>query len=155
VLIAYSDIISLNTTPEEVWMLLRDTTRLAALVPGVQSVELVENAESEAYTAVVSEKVGPFKVSLQLEIEMTEIVGRTRLKASVKGRDTTKLSRVTGLIDVAVAVEEGQTVTRLQVDVEVLGKLATLGATVIRRRMKDLFGQFSTRFQAEFEAAST
>ena len=136
-------------------MLLRDTTRLAALVPGVQSVELVENAESEAYTAVVSEKVGPFKVSLQLEIEMTEIVGRTRLKASVKGRDTTKLSRVTGLIDVAVAVEEGQTVTRLQVDVEVLGKLATLGATVIRRRMKDLFGQFSTRFQAEFEAAST
>jgi len=151
-LITYSDMISLNARPEEVWSLFRDTPRLAKLVPGVHSVIQIQSGDQEQYTAVVSDKVGPFKVSLNLDIELKEIVDLSRITAAVKGADLMKLSRANGAVSVALAGGDGRTDTRLQIDVEILGKLATLGATVIRRRLTEQFQQFSARLQSEFEA---
>jgi carbon monoxide dehydrogenase subunit G len=154
VLVTHSDKIALNASPQVVWLLLRDTPRLARLLPGVESVTPVDNAERETYTAIVNEKVGPFKVTLHLEMELSEIVEQSRIKAAVKGADQLKLSRATGSVVVVLLEQEGRTVAELRIDVEVLGKLATLGATVIRRRMTELFNQFSTSLQAEFGALS-
>jgi carbon monoxide dehydrogenase subunit G len=42
-----------------------------------------------------------------------------------------------------------------EVAVEVLGKLATLGASVIRRKVNELFSEFGRRIRAEFEVAQT
>ena len=136
----------------EVWRLLRDTSRLASLVPGVERVTAVESTDYEAYQARVTEKVGPFKVTLNLEIRMTEMMEPTTLKATVKGADSHRMSHATGSIQVALSLSGAGTEMQFEAAVEVLGKLATLGATVIRRKVTELFAEFARRVRAEFPA---
>jgi carbon monoxide dehydrogenase subunit G len=145
--------LELAATQPEVWRLLRDTQRLATLVPGVESVSRIEAAELEAYEAKVTEKVGPFKVTMKLEVTIIAAVELSELKVSVNGGDTTKLSRATGPIRVELSACENGTSMRLEIAIEVLGKLATLGASVIRRRVNELFAEFGRRVVAEFQAA--
>lgn len=147
--------LELRAGPAEVWGLLRDVQRLAGMVPGVQAVEAIDSSEAEGYAAKVAEKVGPFKVNLNLEIHFTEIVESSLLKGTVKGVDGVKTSRATGSIRVALSPLEAGTRMEFEVVVEVLGKLATLGASVIRRRVNDLFREFGQRVQAEFEVAQS
>ncbi|HEV2688942.1 MAG TPA: SRPBCC domain-containing protein [Bryobacteraceae bacterium] len=137
----------------EVWKLLRDVQRLAGLVPGVQTVAAIESSDAESYAAQVTEKVGPFKVNFNLEIHLTEIVETSLLKGNVKGVDGTKASRATGSVRVSLSPLESGTRMEFEVAMEVLGKLATLGASVIRRRVDELFREFGRRVRAEFEVA--
>lgn len=153
-LVNVTENLDLKASQSDVWRLLRDTQRLAALIPGVESVSKIEEAERESHAGVVTEKVGPFKVTLNLEVEFTEIVEASFLKGSVKGHDKHKLSRATGTISVTLTSTAGNTQMQFEVAVEVLGKLATLGATVIRRRINDLFGEFARRFESEFGVAA-
>ena len=141
--------------PQEIWRLLRDTQRLAGLLPGVESVTPVANASGEAYAAKVAERVGPFKITMNLEIQMTEMVEDKLLKASVRGGDSVGLNRVTGTIQAALVPAEGGTQMRFEAAVEVLGKMAALGAPVVRRRTTDLFAEFARRIQGQFTKAAS
>jgi len=155
VLVNVAENLELHAGQAEVWRLLRDTQRLAALVPGVETVLAIESQDAEGYSAKVIEKVGPFKVSLIVEIHFTDIVEASLLKAKVKGADNTKASRASGTIRVALTPLEAGTRMEFEVAVEVLGKLATLGASVIRRKVNELFAEFGRRVRAEFEVAQT
>jgi carbon monoxide dehydrogenase subunit G len=146
--------LDLKASQSDVWRLLRDTERLGALIPGVESISRIEEAERESYAGVVTEKVGPFKVTLNMEIEFTEIVESSFLKGSIKGQDKHKLSRATGTVSVTLNSTADNTQMQFEVVVEVLGKLATLGSTVIRRRVNELFGEFARRFELQFEVAA-
>ena len=142
--------LDLEAPPEEVWRLLRDTARLARLLPGVESVSPLANAAGEAYEAKVAEKVGPFKVSMRLELQVTEAVEKELLKATVQGGDSLGMNRVTGTIQVRLAPTESGTQMDFQAAVEVLGKMATLGAPVVRRKTTELFSEFARRIQGQF-----
>lgn len=174
--------LQLGTTTSDAWRLLRDTARLAKLVPGVDSVVRLEahwaatagrhtaeellttgsaaplcassskDPEREAYRVQVTEKVGPFKVTMKLDVTMTEVVDLFALGATVKGGDVTGMTRATGPIRVELGELPGGTSLTLTVNVEVLGKLATLGAPVIRRRVAELFKEFGERVVAEFQS---
>lgn len=144
----------LDAAPEDVWKLLRDTPRFAALLPGVQSVTPIEEPGAEAYAAVVHDKLGPFKITLNLELRVLEAIERTLLKASLKGGDTHSLNRVSGTLQAALSGANGapanESEIRFEASVEVLGKLATLGAVPIRRRTTQLFAEFARNIQAQF-----
>ena len=140
----------LEADREEVWRLLRDTQRLAGLLPGVESVTPLAGASGESYAAKVIEKVGPFKVSLNLELQVTETVELEMLKATLRGGDAVGMNRMSGSLQAALAPGPGGTEMHFEASVEVLGKLATLGATVIRRRTTELFAEFARRIQAQF-----
>ena len=144
--------LEIGAAPADVWILLNDTVRLAALVPGVEEAIRIEHTEQEAYRVRVTEKVGPFKVTMKLEVTVTGRVEPLSISASVKGGDAMGMGRATGLIGVALAPAESGTALTLTVNVEVLGKLATLGAPVVRRRVTELFGEFGRRVVAEFQA---
>lgn len=155
-LVNITEHLELSAGTAAVWSLLRDTARLGALIPGVESVSPLEPGEAgqERYAGVVTEKVGPFKVTLNLEVEFSEIVDQSILKGSVRGQDKMKLSRATGSIAVALSkLSDTTTAMQFDVSVEVLGKLATLGSTVIRRRVNELFAEFARRFQAAVEVS--
>ncbi|HKE25590.1 MAG TPA: SRPBCC domain-containing protein [Bryobacteraceae bacterium] len=137
------------------WRLMRDTQRLAALVPGVDSVARIEDPEREAYQAQVTEKVGPFKVSMKLEVAVTEAIEPSAISAIVKGGDVGGKSRATGPIRMELTQNSAGTVMALDVQVEILGKLATLGAPVIRRRVAELFKEFGRRVVVEFQAVES
>jgi carbon monoxide dehydrogenase subunit G len=142
--------LELGAAGADVWRLLRDTERFARLVASVQSVEPMEFPDKEAYRVQVMEKVGPFKVIMKLDVAVTESVELEALGATVKGVDAAGRSRATGTLRVELTPSTVGTLMRFVVNVEVLGKLATLGAPVIRRRVTELFSDFGQRVVAEF-----
>ena len=141
--------ITIKAPRETVWDFLWDVPRLAACIPGAKDVRTVE--EKKRYTARVGEKVGPFKVEFPLEIEVLEALAPERLRARAGGRD----GKVDGLVkvelDLRLAEADTGTALRLAADISVLGKLGTLGHSVIVRKGNDIIDRFAAALQAELE----
>jgi carbon monoxide dehydrogenase subunit G len=149
-LLKVSEELDVDASPEEIWKLLRDMPRLAALLPGVESVAPLNEPGVEAYQAKANDKIGPFKVALNLEIRMTETRERSCLKARLKGGDSIGLNRITGSLQISLAPASSSTHMKFEADIEILGKLATLGAAPIRRRATEKFGEFARNIRAQF-----
>lgn len=147
----------LEASPETVWRLLRDTPRLAGLLPGVENVTPIDEAGVEAYDATVEDKIGPFKITLSLKLRVIEAAEPSLLRASLKGSDSLNLNRVSGTLQAALSTVSGTPGTKMHVEalVEILGKLATLGAVPIRRRTTQLFGEFARNIQEQIAGESS
>jgi hypothetical protein len=130
-----------------VWEFLWNIPRLAACVPGCDGVAEVEPYKH--YQATVQDKVGPFKVRVPLAIEILTATAPARLLARANGKDAIVQSLVKVELDLEL-VEGGPEATtlRFQAEVSVLGKLGTLGHSVIVRRGEALIEQFATAVQA-------
>ncbi len=151
----------LDASAEEVWKLLRDTPRLAGLLPGVESVEPLAEAGVEAYAATVQDRIGPFTVTLNLDLRVTEAAEPALLKAVLRGADAHSLNRMSGTIQVALRPGETSssgllpgTEMHFEAAVEILGKLATLGAIPMKRRATQLFSEFARNIQGQFARPS-
>jgi len=142
--------LALDAPIDEVWKLLRDTPCLTGLLPGVENVESLNEAGVEGYAAKVSEKVGPFKITMHLEVRVTEAIAPIQLKAAIKGADSMALNRITGSMQVSLRPASPGTQMQFEASIEILGKLATLGAVPIRRRTTQAFAEFAQNIQAQF-----
>jgi len=142
--------LNLDASLEDVWRLLRDTPRLARLLPGVEGVAPLNQPGVEAYHTKATDKIGPFKVTLNMEICMAETREPSFLKAGVKGADSIGLNRITGTLHVTLSPASSATQMRFEANIEILGKLATLGAVPIRRRVTEKFAEFARNVQAQF-----
>lgn len=158
-LLTLGEDLHLEAPPEDVWKLLRDTPRFAGLLPGVESVKAREEAGAEAYDALVHDKIGPFKVTLNLELRVIEAAEPALLRASIKGADAHNLNRVSGTLQAvlqAALPSSGTTEARpgtqmrFEASVELVGKLATLGAIPMKRRTAQLFSEFARNIQGQF-----
>ena len=149
-LLKISEQLTVEASPEEIWKLLRDTPRLAALLPGVESVAPLNEPGIEAYQAKAGDRIGPFKVALNMEIRVTETQEPSCLKASLKGGDSIGLNHLTGSLQIMLATASSATHMKFEADIEILGKLATLGAVPIRRRATEKFAEFARNIQAQF-----
>jgi carbon monoxide dehydrogenase subunit G len=141
--------IRIGAAREAVWEFLWDVPRLAACVPGASDVQAVE--EGKRYTGVVAEKVGPFKVRFPLEIEVLEARPLERLRARAGGRDASVDGLAKVDLDVSLTPVEGGTSMRLAADISVLGKLGTLGHSVIVRKGADIVDRFAAAVRAQLE----
>ena len=149
-LLKLTEELHLNAPIDEVWKLLRDTPRLTGLLPGVETVAALNERGVEAYAARVSEKVGPFKVTMNMEVRVTETVEPSLLIAAIKGADSMGLNRITGSMQVALSSASSGTQMHFEASIEILGKLATLGAVPIRRRTTQVFAEFAQNIQGQF-----
>jgi carbon monoxide dehydrogenase subunit G len=153
-LLKISEQLDINASPDELWKLLRDTPRLTALLPGVQEVSPLPEPGAEAYNAKATDKIGPFKVALNLQIRVSDAREASQLKASIKGADAVGLNRMSGSLHIMLTPAlPAATQMRFEAEIEILGKLATLGAALIRRRTTEKFAEFARNIQAQFAAA--
>jgi carbon monoxide dehydrogenase subunit G len=156
--------LTLNARQQDAWVLLRDTKRLAGLLPGVQSItsegpvssHAAAEAPVERHLADVAEKVGPFQLNLKLAITISRVIEHSLIEAELKGADARIQNRVSGTLRAELKpIAPAETVLRVDAAVEVVGKLASLGAAPIKKRANELFDQFTERLQSEFSAAET
>lgn len=139
--------ITVQAPPRAVWDVLWDVPRMAACVPGCDGAEAVE--PGQRYRAVIKEKVGPFRVTIPLLIEVLETRAPERLVARASGRDGMVQSHVKVELEVMLSADGPQTTTvQLNADVAVLGKLGTLGHSIIVRKGNAIVGQFAAALQA-------
>ncbi|HYC36599.1 MAG TPA: SRPBCC domain-containing protein [Usitatibacter sp.] len=140
---------SMPAAPEAVWPLFFDVARVARLIPGCEQVQ--EKEPLVLYSAVMKQKVGPFKMEAPAEVRVEEMIAPSRVRARAKGRDRITGTTMDVLLDVSLAGEG--TGTRLVVDstMVVAGRLASLGYAVVKKKADEMFAEFERRLRAELE----
>ncbi|TMC52028.1 MAG: hypothetical protein E6J26_09390 [Chloroflexi bacterium] len=138
-------------TPEACWLLVSDVPRLSACIPGVSDVRELQEGQ---YSATVTDKLGPFRLQLPVTISIQELQEPSRLAAELRGNDGRGQARVHGRLETTLEPSAAGTRLQLHVHMEVLGRLASLGATPMRRRTDEIFAQFVDRVRQELTAPS-
>lgn len=133
------------------WALLRDVGRLSGCIPKVSDVAAVDGERE--YTAVVSDRIGPFSLTVPVKITVETLEEPRRITAGVAGDDKRGQARVRGTLEALAEPTDGMTQLSVSMRMEVLGRLASLGAVPIRRRADDIFDEFVQRVRSELGAA--
>jgi len=132
--------IEIVNSREKVWQFLWDVDRFITCVPGCKEAATVEAGKS--YTATMVEKVGPFRVEFPMRIEVLENREMTSIKAQATGSDSRMGSRMKVELDVHLKENGNKTLLSLGISVDILGKLATLGHSIIKRKADQVMEEF-------------
>ncbi len=147
-LVALKKTLELPVPPETAWALIRNINQLGRLVPGVVDLQVKEVEGEEVYVSRVLDKVGPFQLEMAVEIRIVEAIEPKLLDAQLSGFDGGRKNRLQGNLRVELTpVETGKTRLDFLTNIEVLGKLASLGASPIRRRTDQHFSEFARRVE--------
>jgi len=134
---------------EKVWEFLWDVDRFIACVPGCKEAKTLENAK--IYTATMVEKVGPFRVEFPMRIEIEQSEPLSHIKARASGSD----SKIGSLMKIELEVnlkEEGSgTLLSFAATVDILGKLATLGHSMVKRKADQVMAEFVREIKKNLE----
>jgi uncharacterized protein len=140
-------------TVEACWQLIGDIQRLSSCIPGVGALHALE--EGSRYAATITDKLGPFRIQLPVKVTVVESTPPRRLAAELAGDDGRGQARVKGQLEALLEPINSGTKLRLNAQLEVLGKLAALGATPMRRRADETFDAFVREVKAQLESAPT
>ncbi|HII51741.1 MAG TPA: carbon monoxide dehydrogenase subunit G [Halobacteriales archaeon] len=118
------------------------------ILPNCESVEKVEDNK---YVAVLNEKVSKISMKLETELELVEIREPDLVKLTITGEAPGSNTSVQGTATFELS-EEGQE-TRIQytMDVEVSGKLASIGFRMIKHVAKKRIDEIGTNLQTVFQ----
>ena len=145
--------LQLDTPVQNVWTLFRDVDRFARLVPGVTDIQVEKEGDQEKYIARLVDKVGPFKIEMTVEIKLVQMVTDQLLEAQLTGFDGGGKNRMKGNLQAKLSqLENDKTQVEFSANIEVLGKLASLGASPIRRRTDQHFSEFARRIEQQFSS---
>lgn len=142
---------TLPATAAQLWAIFFDVQRVAALIPGCENVTEVEPLKE--FAAVLKQKIGPFKLEVPTRIVLESHTPERQVVLAATGRD--KFTGTT--IDVRMKVDLDEQNTgdthscRLGVDaqMQVAGRLASLGYPIVKKRSEELFAEFEKRLRNE------
>jgi uncharacterized protein len=137
-----------GTSPGEAWRTLTDVPRLVDWVSIVS--EAKEIAPLEQYTAVLADRVGPFKLKADLDIRVPEVEPGRRIRVVASGEDRQVASRIAVDATMRLApTDAGGTAITVEGQYEVSGRAASMGAGIITQKAKKIIEEFFTRAAAE------
>ena len=137
---------------EKVWNFIWDVDRFIACVPGCKEAKTLENAK--IYTATMVEKVGPFRVEFPMRIEVEQSEPLSHIKARATGSDSKIGSLMKIDLDVNLKEEGSGTLLSLVATVDILGKLATLGHSIMKRKANQVMAEFVQELKKHLEGES-
>ncbi len=148
----FENSIEIGVPRDTAWDFLWDVDRLIACVPGCEEASTVE--AGKRYKAKMVARVGPFKVTFPIEIEVLENEPKDRIKARATGSDNKIGSHLK--VDLDVSLEDRGEATQVSVvaSVDILGKLATLGHSIIKRKADNDMVKFAEAVKKELEGGA-
>jgi carbon monoxide dehydrogenase subunit G len=134
--------------PDDSWKVLTDVPRLVSWVTIVDQAK--ELAYLESYTAVLMDRLGPFKLRADLDITVSEVEAGRRIRVRANGEDRQVSSRI-GVDAVLTlnAVDDGRTRVQVTGTYEVVGRVATLGSGMIKQKAAKIIDEFFAHTAAE------
>jgi uncharacterized protein len=134
---------------EEVWGALLDVERVAPTVPGAQ---VLEQTGEDAYQVAIKVKVGPMSMTYRGEVEIVER-DEAAHRAVMKARAKESRGQGTANADVTMVLsgEDGRTAATVTTDVELSGKVATMGQGVLQDVSGRLVQTFAQNLAAMLE----
>ncbi len=139
--------ISVPAPPSVVWDVLTDIGRVVGWVSVLGDVREFEHLAR--YGAILEDRLGPFKLAADLDVEVVEVAAPSRLRLVADGEDRQVASRIR--IEAALELEAAPTGTHIDVrgHYEVTGRVATLGASMIRSKGDTILDEFFASAEEE------
>ena len=134
----------INLSRPQAWATLLDVEVVAGWVGLVGEVK--EVAPLSRYQAVLSDRVGPFRLRADLDIRIKGVEEESQVVLEAEGEDRQVRSRIR--VDLALRLferEDGATSVRIEGRYEVTGRVATLGASLIRHKADTILDEFCAR----------
>ncbi len=136
--------VSLPADRPRVWALLNDPEVLKACIPGC---ELLEKTGENGFAAVVKTRIGPVSTTFRGKVELSDLV--PLVGYTIKGEGEGGVAGFAkGGAKVSLADAPGGTQLHYDVEANVGGKIAQLGARLIDGVAKNMADKFFTNFAA-------
>jgi carbon monoxide dehydrogenase subunit G len=133
----------------KVWKFIWDVDRFIACVPSCKEAKTIE--EGKLYSAIMVEKVGPFRVEFPMTIEVLEREELKHIKAQGSGADNKIGSRMKIELDVNLQERDDKTLLGFVAGVDIAGKLAALGHGIIKRKADQVLDEFAQAVKKRLE----
>lgn len=136
----FSREVAVASSPERCWATVTDVPRL------VEWVGIVEHAREithlSRYSAVLADRIGPFRLRADLDIDVDDVEEPHRIHVVAAGEDRSVGSRLT--VDAALQLEGDDTSTRLRAHgrYEVTGRVAAMGGGTINKKATRILDEF-------------
>lgn len=148
----FENSIEIDVPRDKAWDFLWDVDRLISCVPGCEEAATVE--AGKLYNARMVARVGPFKVTFPIKIEVLESEPKQRIKARASGSDNKIGSHLKVELDVSLEDKGNSTLVSFVASVDILGKLATLGHSIIKRKADNDVAAFAQAVKKELEGGA-
>jgi carbon monoxide dehydrogenase subunit G len=141
-----ADRFDVPSTPGQVWALFWDLPRVAMCLPGCESIEAIDDT---TYKARMVQKVGPFQIAMDIDLDIDEMHEGKQVVVSGSGKD--RMGNRLKLTRLSLELEERPSGTGVAytINFTLFGKLAALGSSVIKRRAEEMRVEFTKRIIAE------
>jgi uncharacterized protein len=136
---------------EKVWEFLWDIEKLSKCIPGCQAVKTLK--ERERYELSVKDSVGPITVQLELLADVKKIEPLKRIEIAMQGKDF-KAGGVRQTMALALASKDNETHVDFETDVNVFGRLGTLGYPFVKKKAEAVIKEFGDNVKSAIEKNS-
>jgi uncharacterized protein len=134
---------------EKVWEFLWDIERLSRCIPGCESVKTIK--EREKYELKVKDSVGPITVRLDLLADVKKLEPLKCIEIAMEGKDF-KAGGVRQTMALALASKGNDTEIGFETDVNVFGRLGTLGYPFVKKKAETVIKEFGDKVKSAIEA---
>ena len=134
----------------EVWRALNDPAILKKCIPGCESLDKSDDTHMKG---VVALKLGPMSLRFNGDVQLENLNPPDSYRLTGSGK-AGPAGFASGYADVTLAPKEGGTLLTYNVQSNVGGKIAQMGARLIDATAASLAGQFFDKFAAEVAPAA-
>jgi carbon monoxide dehydrogenase subunit G len=134
---------------EKVWEFLWNVEKLSRCIPGCQKVKTVK--EREKYELTVKDNVGPISVQFDLLADVKKMDPLQRIEVAMEGKDF-KSGGVRQTMALALTPRGDETEIIFETDVNVFGRLGTLGYPFVKKKAEAVIKEFGDNVKCAIEA---
>lgn len=136
----FNETFSAGRSLPECWDVLTDVHRIGGWVSVVG--DITEREHLASYSAVLEDRLGPFRLKADLEVVVTGLENNERISIRADGEDRQIGSRIT--VDATLSLEAADPGCLVEIDgkYEVTGRVATMGSSTIRQKAQKMLDEF-------------
>ncbi len=148
----FEQVFRVSAPIDRVWEFLLDVERLAPCIPGCDRIERIDDT---SFFIVVAARVGIVQARFKLRVTMTEKQPPHHLSSVAKGEDSMLGSSVEmqNRLDLE-AVGPDETEVRYRSEVTVLGRLGSIGFSVMKEKVRRQGEEFAANVKRQLASAS-
>jgi uncharacterized protein len=134
--------LQVSSDPDKAWETLTDVELMAGWVEIVHDVKEITHLEK--YSAVLQDRVGPFKLRADLDVTAEVPEPGRHIRISASGRDRQVDSRISVSASLAITPGDAGTTVEVEGKYQITGRVAGLGAGVIKKKADRILDDFFT-----------
>jgi uncharacterized protein len=145
----FAGCLTITRPVEAVWEFLWDVEKLSRCIPGCQSVKTIK--EREKYELRIMDSVGPITVQFEMLADVKKLDPLKRIEIAMEGKDF-KAGGVRQTMALALTPKGNETEIGFETDVNVFGRLGTLGYPFVKKKAETVIKEFGDKVKSTIEA---